>query len=57
MDLAKIHYEANCLIAETYGSTIVPENGSVTVIVDGIRYIVCFRKVETGWVITNTNKL
>lgn len=55
MDLAKIHYEANRLIAEIYGSTIVPENGSVTVIVDGIRYIVYFRKVETGWVITKTN--
>lgn len=57
MDKAKIHYEANCLIAQTYGSTVVPENGSVTVTIDGIRYIAYFRKVENGWIITRTDKL
>lgn len=35
MDLPKIHYEANCLIAQTYGSTVLPESGSVTITVDG----------------------
>lgn len=57
MDKAKIHYEANCLIAQTYGSTSVPENGSVVVTVDGIRYIAYFCKVETGWNIVRTERL
>lgn len=57
MDFAKIHYEANCLIAQTYGSTAVPESGSVPVTVDGIRYIVYFRKVESGWNIVRTERL
>lgn len=56
MDLQKIYREANCLIAQTYGSTDVPENGNVTVIVDGITYIVHFRKVESGWNIIKAEK-
>ncbi|WP_178495445.1 MULTISPECIES: PDC sensor domain-containing protein [Bacteroidales] len=57
MDLPKIHYEANCLIAQTYGSTVLPESGSVTITVDGVRYVVYFRKVESGWNIVNTERL
>lgn len=56
MDLRKIYHEANCLIAQTHGSTDVPENGNVTVIVDGITYIVHFRKVESGWNIIKAEK-
>ncbi len=57
MDLVKIHYQANCLIAQTYNSTVLPENGSVTLIVDGVSYIVYFCKVESGWNIVRTKKL
>lgn len=57
MNIAKIHQEANSLIAQTYGTTGIPESGSVVVTVDGVKCIAYFRKVETGWIITGTNKL
>lgn len=57
MNYAKINYEANCLISQTYGSTVIPEKGKVTVTVDGIQYVVSFCKKEDGWIIVGCEKL
>lgn len=58
MDTPKIYYMANCLIRETYGSTKVPETGSVIVTDDNQRYEVFFEKVSeeydpNGWIPLN----
>ena len=60
MDIAKIHHEANCLIAETYGTTSIPVLGSVIVTDKGKSYKVHFQKVEEekeGWNITYTEAI
>lgn len=57
MDLSEVHYEANCKIDAIYGSTQVPETGSVTVTVNGTMFIAYFHKVENGWNITRIERL
>ena len=49
MDFNKIYHEANMKIADTYGTTGVPEKGDITVIVDNKSYKVYFEKKEDGW--------
>lgn len=57
MNIAKIRREANSLIAATYGTTGIPEFGSVIVSVEGKSYRVHFQKKETGWIITRTEAI
>lgn len=57
MNIPKIHHEANLLIAATYGTTSIPEKGSVVVNVDGELYRAYFQKVETGWIVIKTEAL
>ena len=57
MNLAKIHNDANSLIADTYGVTEIPNHGSVIVSDDGKTYKVYFEKVESGWLITETKPI
>ena len=51
MNIAKIHHEANSLIAETYGTTNISEFGSVIVTGEEKSYRVYFQKKETGWLL------
>ncbi len=46
MDIPKIYNMANCKISETYGSTRVPNTGSVIVTDNNQRYEVFFEKVS-----------
>lgn len=58
MDTPKILCMANCKIGEIYGSTRVPETGSVIVTNNDQRYEVFFEKVSeeynpNGWILLN----
>ena len=57
MNIAKIHHEANSLIAATYGTSGIPDFGSVIVSDEGKSYRVHFQKKETGWIITRTEAI
>lgn len=58
MDTPKIYNMANCKISKTYGSTSVPDTGSVIVTDNNQRYEVFFEKVSeeydpNGWIPLN----